>query len=233
MRRIKKTLLVLLVLGYSMVTNSVGVSAGTIIEGQRLLTKRLNAAYFNQYLEPNGSTFPAKGNSMCGAASGVVALSIFNKPIYYTGTNDYSFKVYMYKDPAIDKNGIPCGTNQGGAWTYTNINCGMSYAGGIQKYLQFYKQGNIFTYVKDFNFVKAAIDKGHPVIFNMGDSTDKNFGHIATIVGYTNDKKIIVHDTYTNIQAYGRGWRSYDTGKYAVYDLFSTRWPIGYLMEVV
>lgn len=215
-----------------MVTNIGAVSAGSQDNGARKIARKLNAAYFNQYLEPNGKNFPAAGWKMCGAASGVIALSVFNKPIRYTG-NDRDFKVFMYKDASIDKNGTPCGANQGGAWTYTSTGCGMSYLGGIQKYLQFYKQNSSVTYKKDFNFVKKAIDRGHPVIFNMSDSTDSGFGHIATIIGYTSDKKLVVQDTYTNIQALGRGWKSYETGKSVIYDLFSTRWPIGYLLEVM
>jgi len=199
-------------------------------EGGGLRAKIIHTAYFNQYLEPNGSNYPATGYKMCGAAAAVIAISKFNKPI--TSTDDHAYKQYMYKDSFIDKNSPTCGSNQGGAFQLTNVNCSMSYAGGIQKYITAYGLHSTSTTNISFAFVKSAIDKGHPIIFGMTDSNDRSFGHIATIVGYTYSNDIVVQDTYTNVQGLGRGWKSYYTGNLVVYNLFSSRWPINYLIEV-
>src|SRR6185369_13001616 len=97
----------------------------------------LQIAYFNQYLEPNGKSFPAAGYMMCGAASAVIAANNFHKITYKTG-DEHNLKQFMYADPLIDKKGIKCGANKGGAFSYTNLNCNTNYVGGIQAYLKFY-----------------------------------------------------------------------------------------------
>jgi hypothetical protein len=195
------------------------------------LTQELSVVYFNQYLEPNNSYYPKDGWQMCGAASSVLSANIFNK-VPFNKSDEHSLKAFMYADSRIDPKTPKCGVNKGGAFTYTSYGCNMSYAGGIQNYLSFTGLKSTFTTKFDLAFVKNAINKGHPLIFGYGDKKDGGFGHIATITGYTNDDKVIVQDTYTDVQNLGRGWKSYTTGKSVKYDLYSSRWPINYLIEV-
>jgi hypothetical protein len=193
--------------------------------------KILPLAYFNQYLEPNMSYYPKDGWQMCGAASAVIASSGFNK-LTYVKEDDHNLKKLMYSDSLIDKNGIKCGFNKGGAFSLTNINCNTNSGAGVQRYLSYYGLKSNYISKIDYDLIKVAINNGHPIVFGYGDRDDRKFGHIAIIVGYTKDNNVIVHDTYTNTQKLGRGWKSYLSGKNSEYNIFNPKWPIGFLLEV-
>jgi len=190
--------------------------------------KLLDVPFINQYLEPNDSkSYPTDGWQMCGAAASVITAAYFDKLKF---NSDHDVKKYMYSDSG---QGIKdsCGYNKGGAFAMTNYNCNQSYKGGIESYLHYQglKTKDLGWRLNDITKIKHAIDKGHPVIFNI---QGEGFGHILTIVGYTISGDLVVNDSYTNLEQYGRGWQKYDTGYHSIYPLTSNMYKRGYFIEV-
>ncbi len=203
--------------------------------------KILNVPYFNQSLEPTPVTYPDGGWKMCGAASVVMSAGYFDKLDYKD--DDHSLKKYMYDDifHGIKQNCSDYNTTTKKSSLYTGAfavtsqsTCNYSYVSGMTSYLQNnmgLKTKMLGNNLSDINIIKKSIDRGNPVIFAYGDSSDSDFGHIALIVGYTDDK-ILVNDTYTNTERFGRGWRGYYDGKLAEYSLISKKFPRTYFIEV-
>jgi hypothetical protein len=141
----------------------------------------------------------------------------------------------------------------GGAFGLTNYTCNQSWNGGIIKYLKnrglwgtyLYgkpidekgsdatnRDGSFQTQKFKFGFqeIKNSIDNGRPIVLSVVINSYAyngkeiiNLDHILVIVGYTDDGKIIVNDTFKNIQAKNSNGRydlEYDfSGNNATYDL--------------
>ncbi|MEI7579351.1 MAG: C39 family peptidase [bacterium] len=206
----------------------VDVSTWANLEGER--AKIIAAPYFNQWLEPDNSKFPKDGWMMCGAASAVIVAGYYNK-LNYNLSDQHDLKKFMYSDSGQGISGTKCGSDKGGAFEYTNYGCNQSYLGGIQNYLAHF--GLNSRKISSFDDIVYSIDHGNPVIYSYGQYGDSNFGHIATIVGYTEDKQnIVVQDTYTNTVKFGRKWSGYNDGKFSVYPFSSSKFYIKYLLTV-
>lgn len=80
--------------------------------------------------------------------------------------------------------------------------------------------------------IKAAIDRGHPVMLS---STLTRDGHVILIVGYTTDNRLIVHDPYGNYYSKPYNGGQYGNGFY--WYRFVDLWPYPYrhrfMMEVI
>lgn len=192
----------------------------TEIEGVKAVL--LDVPFFNQYIEPNQTRYPTDGWKMCGAASGVMTVGYFGR-LVYAFSDGHSLKKYMYSDSG---QGIPNNKCGGGAFEMTSAGtCSRSYAEHIAKYLlkSADKQSKHVAKLK-FDEIKENIDNKKPVIIAVGDSKQGGFGHVLVIIGYTSNGKLVVNDPYTNLQKYGRGWQSYNTGEKAVYNYDDKRW---------
>ncbi len=209
--------------------------------------KVLPVPYFNQWLKPNGSYHPPQGKWMCGAASSVMVAGYFGK-LDYDKNNEYSLKKYMYSD---NGQGITttCGHLMGGAFGLTNYTCNQSWAPGMQKYAEHhglkwrYLAGtvrdsrgvypidpNTGGYINEsrltFQEVQDSIDNGRPIIIGFKRG---NIGHIIPIIGYTSDGKIVVNDSYKDVQNSAGSYSN--NGKHAIYNL-DDWWTIYYALEI-
>ncbi|MFW5720124.1 MAG: C39 family peptidase [Candidatus Dojkabacteria bacterium] len=209
--------------------------------------KVLPVPYFNQWLEPNGSYHPPKGKWMCGAASSVMVAGYFGK-LDYDKNNEYSLKKYMYADNG-QRITTTCGHLMGGAFGLTNYTCNQSWAPGMQKYAEHhglkwrYLAGtvrdsrgvypidpNTGGYINEsrltFEEVRDSIDNGRPIIIGFKRG---NIGHIIPIIGYTSDGKIVVNDSYKDVQNSAGSYSN--NGKHAIYNL-DDWWTIYYALEI-
>jgi len=204
----------------------------TMVDGVE--SKILPIPYINQYLEPNNTDkYPPSGNVMCGASSAVITAAYYGKLNYI---EDHDVKKYQYSDSGqgiVDDSQATCGPLMGGAFELTNWTCNQSHDEGIKNYLSHHglnttKLGSNLKNT-EIDVVKDAIDKGHPIIFNINGG---GVGHILTIIGYTTDGRIVVNDSWTNLEKYGKGFRRYDSGYHSLYPLNSNVYTRGYFLEV-
>jgi hypothetical protein len=176
-----------------------------------LIGKVLNVPYFNQYLETDGSNYPAGGWKMCGAASSVMIAGFYGK-IPFSSESD--LKRYMYEDR---NQGLPRYCNEyGGAFGVTSSGTGCSYntSQGMIEYLGRYNLGVAYLPVS-IQAIKQSIDNDRPIIF----STSSPYGHLAVIKGYTNDGRLIMNDPFKNAQDGVTNFNYSTNGKDAVYSL--------------
>lgn len=176
-----------------------------------LIGKVLNVPYFNQYIEPNGSNYPAGGWKMCGAASSVMISAYFGKIPF---TNESELKTYMYQD---NNQILPryC-SEYGGAFgvTSSGANCNYSTSQGMVEYLG--KYGLKVKYLPvNFEAIKNSIDQNSPIIF----STSNPYGHLAVVKGYTNDGRLIMNDPFKNAQDGVINYNYSTNGRDAIYSL--------------
>lgn len=207
--------------------DTLNISQASFLNG-----KVIDVPYFNQCLETDKKTFfpntPGYNNLdscryMCSAAVMVMIGGYFNR-LNYDKNNPQSLKKYMYSN---EGQGVldTCGNYQGGAFgmiaketdkqTQGNAiktDCNAGSVLGMRKYanhLGLYSN-NIDV---NFNSIKNAIDRGNPVILGTEP-------HITVVIGYTEDKKLVVNDPYRNTDIDNSDY-SYD-GNRAVYDLPDT-----------
>lgn len=176
-----------------------------------LIGKVLNVPYFNQYLETDGSNYPAGGWKMCGAASVVMIAGYYNK-IPFSSESD--LKKYMYEDKG---QGLPryC-SEYGGAFGVTSNGTGCSYntSLGMVEYLSKYNLQVEYLPVT-FEAIKNSIDQDRPIIF----STSSPYGHLAVIKGYTKDERLIMNDPFKNTQDNTINFNYSTNGRDALYSL--------------
>jgi hypothetical protein len=176
-----------------------------------LIGKVLNVPYFNQYLETDGSNYPAGGWKMCGAASSVMIAGYYGK-IPFSSESD--LKRYMYEDKGQGLSRY-C-SDYGGAFGVTSNGTGCSYntSQGMTEYLGWYNLGVEYIPVR-FDSIKNAIDQDRPIIL----STSSPYGHLAVIKGYTNDGRLIMNDPFKNAQDGVVNFNYSTNGKDAIYSL--------------
>jgi hypothetical protein len=194
------------------------------LTGQALPTnfvKVLNVPYFNQWVDPVGSS-PEEyyARRMCGAASSTMVAGYFNK-ISYDKNNEQDVKRYMYSDQG--KN-LPTKCGQfgiGGTFGMTAVdgNCNASTIWNVEAYYNriglaverkggwVYGMGNI-----NFNTVVESINRGRPVVLSSSS-------HYVVIKGYTNDGRVIVNDSFKDASKGSDRTYIYGNGKDAVYDV--------------
>ena len=184
-------------------------SVSTLTSG--LIGKVLNVPYFNQYLETDGSNYPAGGWKMCGAASSVMIAGFYGK-IPFSSESD--LKKYMYEDKS---QGLPryC-SDYGGAFGVTSSGTGCSYntSQGMIEYLRKYRLEVSYLPVT-FEAIKNSIDQDKPIIL----STSSPYGHLAVIKGYTNDGRLIMNDPFKNTQDGMVNFNYSTNGRDALYSL--------------
>lgn len=208
----------------------------TSLEG--IQAKVLNVPYFNQWLEPDGTfapVFPKRnvngsnwdlGQVICGAASVTMVAGYFGK-LPYDGQNEHDLKKFAYTDQGLNLSTKCDSTEIGGAFGVTayDSTCRMSGQAGMVNYLNKMglKSNDIGTI--SFDKVKNSIDAGNPLIVSISAPV----GHIAVIKGYTEDGRIVMNDSFRNVQDGGSSY-SYN-GKNALYEV-NTGWTVNYIFEV-
>ena len=202
----------------------------TTIEGVTAVV--LDVPYFNQYLEPDGTRSPSDGWKMCGAASAVMVAGYYDG-LEYDLNDEHTLKKYMYTDSG---QGIPDKSCGGGAFEKISAGgCSRAYPTKIVEYLsandirsKYIENENTIT----FDIVKAMINSNRPLIIDIGDKDDSGFGHILVIVGYTSDGRLVVNDSFTNLEKFGRDWVNYDSGRNAIYEHNSRKWKPKWYISV-
>jgi Peptidase_C39 like family len=184
---------------------------------QSNIIKVLSVPYINQCLKKNGNFYlnhtsnqSDKRNTktcqnMCGGAVMVMVSSYFGRlfdnqantlsssnynAIQDKMTNDYLFDKYASKYSCSDN-----GYQYRGAFAVTSLsrdgeNCYYSSREGLIAYATA-KKINSREIDPTFENFKRAIDRGNPIALSI-------FPHIVLVVGYTADKKIVVHDPQRN-----------------------------------
>lgn len=221
----------------------------------KVCAKKLHALYFNQYYDLNidGTlstvTNPTNGSSMCGAASAVVSSHTLGAISANTGSE---LKEYTYK---ASKSGITKGNKYQVSYTVDGPNgeeimshnntitscsdgvfgitgalntCNQNSKQGIEAYVQMkgLKVKTLGWGINDISKIKTEIDAGRPIIFSI----DTTFGHISTIIGYTETNKIIVIDTFTDLST---GIESYtNKGNGAIYSLTDFPFSFTYFLSI-
>ena len=206
-------------------------SANTVV------MKQLNVPYINQCLQKDKSTFlypnqiGSEANrqickNMCLTAASVMVASYFGK-INYDSNNTDTLKEAMINDPEIPERVKNGNLMIGGAFALT------SYAGDGGNHVDNHAQG-LIDYAKRkgletsgiqwipadptdaknyiYNTAKASIDRGNPLI--MSTRT-----HARVIIGYTNDGKVVAHDSFRNTNIGPSGGNFNYDGKAAIYDI--------------
>lgn len=185
-------------------------SSGSTLTSE-LIGKVLNVPYFNQYLETDGSNYPAGGWKMCGAASSVMIAGFYGKVPF---SSESDLKKYMYEDKS---QGLPryC-SDYGGAFGVTSSGTGCSYntSQGMIEYLRKYRLEVSYLPVT-FEAIKNSIDQDKPIIL----STSSPYGHLAVIKGYTNDGRLIMNDPFKNTQDGMINFNYSTNGRDALYSL--------------
>jgi Ricin-type beta-trefoil lectin domain/Peptidase_C39 like family len=186
--------------------------------------KSLNVPYMNQYKDKNGNVWGTRYH--CGAAAGAMVAGYFDR-FPYKGDDDDQYRKYMNSNSG---QGITDKCNgQGGAFGVTgypdkssSAYCKASYPDGVSKYLK--KIGLKYKIVAgtgaglgmiSIGTVKAAINRGNPIIISSG-------AHYYVIKGYTDTNKVIVNDSWkdgSKSGATGAHTFVWGQGKNAVYDL--------------
>ena len=203
-----------------------------------VIVKQLNVPYINQCLQNEGTfLYPNMIGSepnrqicknMCLTSASVMVAGYFGK-VNYNGNVD-TLKEFLINDPDIPERVKNGGLQIGGAFALT------SYAGVNGDHIDNHAQGLVDyakrkgldtngiqwipsvkeeakTYI--YNNAKAAIDRGNPVIISTKT-------HARVIIGYTNDGKIVVHDSFRNTNIGPSGGNFSRDGKGVVYDIPET-----------
>jgi Peptidase_C39 like family len=206
--------------------------AGTVV------VKSLNVPYINQCLQKDGAfLYPnmigSEANrqickNMCLTSASVMVAAFFGK-INYNGNTDV-LKEALISDPDIPERVKNGNLQIGGAFALT------SYPGANGDHIDNHAQG-LIDYAKRkgldtngiqwipadkeqarqyiFNQAKASIDRGNPMI--MSTKT-----HARVIIGYTNDGKVLVHDSFRNTNIGPSGGYFNRDGNSAIYDIPET-----------
>ena len=210
------------------VSESKDLGTGDAVEVQASLpantSKSIDVPYINQYKDKNGNVWGTRYH--CGAAAASIVAGYFDR-FPYKGDDDDQYRKYMNTNSG---QGITDKCNgQGGAFGVTGFPdrsssayCKASYPDGVSKYLK--KIGLKYKIVAgtgaglgmiSIGTVKAAINRGNPVIISSG-------AHYYVIKGYTDTNKVIVNDSWkdaTKSSAFGANTFNWGSGKNAVYDL--------------
>ena len=210
------------------VSESSDLGTGDELETQASLpsntSKSLDVPYINQYKDKNGDVWGTRYH--CGAAAASIVGGFFNR-FPYKGSDDDQYRKYMNTNSG---QGVPETCNgKGGAFGITGFPdrtssayCKASYPDGVSKYLK--KIGLKYKIVAgtgaglgmiSIGTVKAAINRGNPVIISSG-------AHYYVIKGYTDTNKVIVNDSWKDASkssAFGANTFNWGSGKNAVYDL--------------
>jgi hypothetical protein len=208
----------------------------SISKAQTAIVKRLNVPYINQCLQKDNKTLWPNmiGNTpnrqicrnMCLTSAIVMVAGYYGKLNYDTNNTD-TLKKYLIEDPSIPEKVKDGNTMIGGAfavtsYTGTNGNNDDNHAEGLINYSN--RKGIIASDIMwipqnpntaiDFIYskAKAAIDRNNVLIISTPT-------HARVVIGYTNDKKILVHDSYRNTELGSSGDYFNMNGQGAIYDL--------------
>ncbi|MGL4758607.1 MAG: C39 family peptidase [Patescibacteria group bacterium] len=198
--------------------------------------KQLNVPYVNQCLQRDQRTlYPNQIGSepnrqicknMCLTAAAVMVAGYFDK-VNFDRNNTDTLKEFMINDPDIPERVQNGGLQIGGAFALTsypsyNGNHVDNHAHGLIDYAKrkgLETSGIMWIPAQEndaknfiYNAAKAAIDRGNPLI--MSTKT-----HARVVIGYTNDGKIVAHDSFRNTNIGPSGGSFSHDGKAAIYDI--------------
>lgn len=194
----------------------------------------LDMPYINQWIDTDGAKSPQLpqvhgtngwplGWVICGGASTAIVAGYFGK---IPNTDSNEIKKYVYQDMGQNlPNYCEWAGVEGGSFGVTGKGyCNQSSIHGMETYFNHYDL-TIKHIPNNFNNIKASIDAGNPVVLGI----NYPLGHILVIKGYTEDRRVIVNDSFgdlTQTISYSR------QGENAVYDLDDGTIGVNYLLEV-
>jgi len=146
------------------------------------------------------------GSWGCGPTSTVMSLAFWKRLAPHTidcpnpepHTNDFgwylpnNYTMFGYNFDVMDLD--PLNKPAWGAYGFCTVN-GSAWADHCADFIERHHLVANFSLTSTWEMVKAALDKGHPVVL---DTRLTSGGHIILIRGYDSDSNMIVNDPYGN-----------------------------------